>query len=131
MKLLKSLGVMVLFFTMHTLSAQSLSEKWPAIKEFHGVMSTTFHPAEEGNLEPIKTRSLEMVEKANALDVTTMPKEFSNDKIKDAVARLQKGAKELHQLVTEKVKDEVLVEKLTSLHDVFHEIVGLCKNENH
>jgi hypothetical protein len=28
-------------------SAQSTFDKWPAIKEFHDVMSETFHPAEE------------------------------------------------------------------------------------
>jgi hypothetical protein len=33
-------------------SAQSTFDKWPAIKEFHDVMSETFHPAEEGNLAP-------------------------------------------------------------------------------
>jgi hypothetical protein len=38
-------------------SAQSTFDKWPAIKEFHDVMSETFHPAEEGNLAPIKLRS--------------------------------------------------------------------------
>ena len=31
---------------------------------FHEVMSKTFHPAEEGKLDPIKTRSYEMVQKA-------------------------------------------------------------------
>lgn len=27
--------------------AQSVFETWPALNDFHGVMSQTFHPAEE------------------------------------------------------------------------------------
>lgn len=45
-------------------SAQSIFDKWVELKAFHGVMSQTFHPSEEGNLELIKTRSEEMAEKA-------------------------------------------------------------------
>ena len=31
--------------------------KWKELEAFHEVMSKTFHPAEEGKLEPIRTRS--------------------------------------------------------------------------
>lgn len=118
-------------FTNH-LKAQSIFDKWAELKTFHGVMSQTFHPSEEGDLQPIKTRSAEMAEKANALAKEAIPTEFATPAIQDAVKRLQKDSKALHKLVkNKKTKDEQITKSLAALHDVFHEIVGLCKNENH
>lgn len=113
-------------------SAQSIFDKWNELKTFHGVMSQTFHPAEEGNLKPIKTRSGEMAEKANVLANSVIPAEFKTEKIQKAVKKLQKDSKALDKLVkNKKSTDEEIKKALASLHDVFHEIVGLCKNEHH
>ena len=110
----------------------SIFDQWAALKTFHGVMSQTFHPAEEGKLEPIKTRSGEMVEKANALSKSAIPAEFNTPKILDAVKRLQLGSKDLDKLVKDKkTTDADITKSITALHDVFHEIVGLCRDENH
>ena len=131
MNILKTFAIFVVLFFANIAVAQSVSEKWPAIKTFHGVMSQTFHPAEEGNLEPIKTRSLEMVEKAEALLKSDIPAEFKTPKIMSAAERIQIQAKALHKMVLAKAPDAELTAKLTTLHDVFHEIVGLCGSEKH
>lgn len=110
----------------------SIFEQWSALKTFHGVMSQTFHPAEEGKLEPIKTRSGEMVDKAIALNKSAIPTEFNTPKILDAVKRLQSGSKALDKLVkNKKTTDAEITKSITDLHDVFHEIVGLCRDEKH
>jgi|SRR6185436_7375019 len=106
--------------------SQSKLDNWPELKTFHGVMSQTFHPSEEGDLKPIKERAGEMVEKAQALASSKIPAEFSNDKVKAAVAKLVTGSQELKALVDKKEKDEVITKNLSALHDTFHEIVGLC-----
>ncbi|MGL5113658.1 MAG: hypothetical protein ACRC6O_13580 [Flavobacterium sp.] len=129
MKILKSLAVLLFFFVTSTLSAQSTFEKWPAIKAFHGVMSQTFHPAEEGDLNPIRTRSEEMVQKAEALSIEAIPAEFKTTAILASIKKLQTGAKGLNELVKAKDSDEATLKSLTALHDVFHEIVGLCSEE--
>ena len=59
--------VMAVFFMSQVVSAQT--SEWKEKTEFHKIMSQTFHPAEEGNLEPIKLRSEEMVQKATALSI--------------------------------------------------------------
>jgi hypothetical protein len=125
------LGLLIVTSTISTAQNKSKFDSWPAIKEFHKVMSQTFHPSEEGNLEPIKKRSGEMVEKANILSKSEIPNEFSSPKIKDAVKRLAKDSKKLHKLVLKKKSDKEISEALSKLHDVFHEIVGLCTNEEH
>jgi superoxide dismutase len=106
-------------------------DDWQELKDFHKVMSQTFHPSEEGNLEPIRKRSGEMVEKAISLDNSVIPAEFYNDKVLAAVKKLATDTKKLDKLVKSKKSDKELTEALTKLHDVFHEIIGLCTNEDH
>lgn len=105
-------------------------DNWQALKDFHDIMSETFHPSEEGNLQPIKTRSGELVEKANALVNSKIPAEFEIATIKEAVKRLQSGSQSLDKLVkNKKSTDKEITTSLSALHDVFHEIIGLCRVE--
>lgn len=106
-------------------------DDWPALKDFHKVMSQTFHPSEEGNLEPIKKRSGEMVEKAALLAKSTIPAEFNKKEVVTAVQKLAADSKKLDKLVKSKKSDKELTNALTKLHDVFHEIIGLCTTEEH
>ena len=116
----------VIFFIAFTSYGQSKFDSWPELKTFHGVMSQTFHPSEDGDLKPIKERAGEMVEKAQALASSKIPKEFDNEKVRAAVAKLVTGSQELKTIIDKKEKDEVITKNLSALHDTFHEIVGLC-----
>ena len=128
MKHLKAFLVLALIVVANSVSAQSTFEKWPAIKEFHEVMSQTFHPAEEGNLVPIKERSEEMMNKAAMLLKSDIPAEFRTDAILASAERLQIKSKALHKLVMSNGSDAAIVKSITDLHDTFHEIVGLCSD---
>ena len=131
MNAIKFLLFLAVILVTSNLSAQTISEKWPAIKAFHGVMSQTFHPSEEGNLEPIKKRSMEMVEKADALSKSEIPAEFKTTVILASAERLQINSKALHKMVVSKSSDADITKKLAELHDTFHEIMGLCSSEKH
>ena len=126
MKKIKLFIFFALFFVANAVSAQSTFDKWPAIKEFHGVMSETFHPAEEGNLAPIKARSEEMMHKAAQLLKSEIPEEFKTNAIIASAERLQIKSKSLNKLVKSNASDATIVKSITDLHDTFHEIVGLC-----
>ncbi|MDP3680544.1 MAG: hypothetical protein Q8R22_06890 [Flavobacterium sp.] len=128
MKHLKAFLVLALIVVANSVSAQSTFEKWPAIKEFHEVMSQTFHPAEEGNLAPIKARSEEMMNKAAMLLKSDIPAEFRTKAILASAERLQLKSKALHKLVTSNGSDAAILKSITDLHDTFHEIVGLCSD---
>lgn len=129
MKHVKAFLIIAFVFVANTISAQSVTEKWPAIKEFHEVMSQTFHPAEEGNFAPIKARSEEMMLKAAAILKSDIPEEFRTPSILASAEKLQLKSKKLHQLVTSNAADEAILKRLTDLHNTFHEIVGLCSAE--
>lgn len=53
-KLIFVLSGLVLFLILNAaaVQAQTVFDKWTALKNFHEVMSQTFHPMEDGNLEP-------------------------------------------------------------------------------
>lgn len=101
-------------------------DDWQEIKDFHGVMSQTFHPSEEGNLEPIKARSGEMVAKAEALANGKIPPAFDTPRVNEAVEKLVADSKKLDKLVQKKAKDEEITKALSDLHDTFHTIVESC-----
>jgi hypothetical protein len=128
MKHVKAFLIIALIFVANNISAQSVTEKWPAIKEFHEVMSQTFHPAEEGNLAPIKARSEEMMVKAAAILKSDIPEEFKTPSILASAEKLQLKSKKLHELISSNAADEVIVKRLTDLHETFHQIVGLCSD---
>lgn len=128
MKHLKLFLVLAILIVASSVSAQSTFDKWPAIKEFHEVMSQTFHPAEEGNLAPIKARSEEMMNKAAMLLKSDIPTEFRTDAILASAERLQLKSKALHKLVKSNGTDAAIVKSITDLHDTFHQIVGLCSD---
>lgn len=131
MNFIKNLAIAAVLFFANTIVAQSVTEKWPAIKTFHGVMSETFHPAEDGNLVPIKARSQEMVEKAEALLKSDIPAEFKTPAIMASAERIQIKSKALNKMILAGATDAEIVKKLTDLHETFHEIVGLCGSEKH
>jgi superoxide dismutase len=103
-------------------------ETWASLYAFHQVMAQTFHPSEEGNLQPIRQRSEEMVEKALALQLQPIPASFNTPEIKKSIADLVAGSKELNELVKKRTDDKTIAAKLSSLHDVFHTIQGLCRH---
>ncbi len=113
--------------------AQSKTE-WKEQKEFHQVMSKTFHPAEEGNYAPIKARSAELAQKAEAWRNAEIPADIADkDKVKKTLKKLAKDSKKLDKSIKKGISDEELKTKLTDLHETFHTIVGLCraKDEHH
>lgn len=106
-------------------------DDWPALKDFHKVMSETFHASEKGNLEPIRKLSKVMSDRAIALSKSVIPSEFNKKEVKAAIAELVKESKKLDDMVQKKAKDAEITEKLNQLHDTFHKIIGLCTGEEH
>lgn len=103
-------------------------DSWIELKQFHKVMAQTFHPMEEGDFTPIRTRSGEMVEKAENLAKSQIPASFNSPEIKTAINQLVEGSKMVHKLASKKRNDAKVKESLFALHDTFHIIQGLCSH---
>jgi len=105
-------------------------DAWQELKDYHMVMAQTFHPMEEGNLGPIRSRSGELVAKATVLAASKVPASFQSPQITKAIKELVEGSAAVDKLVRKKSKDEKIVKSLTKLHDTFHVIQGLCSDEH-
>ncbi len=117
------LSIMVAFYIY-----QNNKVEWLEKDEYHKVMSQTFHPAEDGNLDPIRKRSGEMVEKAIKWQQSNIPAEFKNTMdIKDNLNKLVNGSLQLDVKIKANAPDTTIKADLTGLHEVFHDIVGMCK----
>ncbi|HRH64979.1 MAG TPA: hypothetical protein PLU53_01650 [Bacteroidia bacterium] len=102
-------------------------EAWKERTDFHKVMSTTFHPMEDGDFKPIRERAGEMYAKAEAWAKSTAPKSLDKPEIKEKLTQLVKESGELKDMIAAKATDEDVKVKLTALHETFHQIAGLCK----
>lgn len=103
--------------------------QWPALDEYHSVMSKTFHPAEEGNIEPTKENADLLAEKAKLLSLSAIPEALNKPGMKELVAKLEKESFALAKLVKVKSPDAKLKEAIFALHDRFHEIMGKCMEQ--
>ena len=130
MKKMSFIAALAVFVFAGSVQAQE-KPKWNELEAFHEVMSKTFHPAEEGKLEPIRSRSQEMVDKAVAWNSSSAPAGYDKNAVKKNLKKLVQGAKAINKLVQNKAADNEIKEQLSSLHDVFHEIVEKCEKEDH
>ncbi len=127
----------ILFLSSFARSTKSdQKDNWEELEIFHRAIALTFHPAEDGDFEPIKNDSDELVEAAQNLLNGNLPAYFEkieNKKLKitlqKELQKLVQQSTDLHSLVEEeqeeKVTDKVLLEKLSSLHDTYHRIEEL------
>ena len=102
---------------------------WKELDEYHSVMAQTFHPAEEGNLKPVMTRSGELVAKAIALQKATIPTDYQKEGVKQSIELLAKESAALDKLVQEKKPEADIKKAITALHDRFHEVMEKCNHE--
>lgn len=123
----KFVSMLVVTFLLLTAAHSQEKKQWKELHDFHAVMSSTFHPAEDGNLQPIRSRSQEMVDKAISWSKSDAPEGYDKAAVKKSLKKLVVGSKEINKLVKDNAEDKVLVDKLTALHDVFHEIMDKCR----
>ncbi|HNP49936.1 MAG TPA: hypothetical protein PKL85_13920, partial [Bacteroidia bacterium] len=100
---------------------------WQERSDFHKVMSSTFHPMEDGDFKPIRERAGELHAKAEAWAKSTAPKSMDKPEIKEKLNLLVSQASELKNKIADKATDDEIKVKLTAMHDTFHQIAGLCK----
>ncbi|MEN9336142.1 MAG: hypothetical protein RLZZ500_1129 [Bacteroidota bacterium] len=128
MKFVKFIIAAVAFLAVQTISAQSVTSKWTQLHEYHELLSKTFHPAENGNFTAIKNSHDYLVQKAEALDVTTMPSDLKTPAVVENVAVLKKLTKKLSELITNKAPDVEILRMFQNVHDVFHKIEKECEH---
>lgn len=129
---MKHIMLASIFFVFGAIMANAQSTEkitWKEKDAFHEVMSKTFHPAQEGKFDPIRTRSAEMFQKALAWQESKAPASIDRAALAVKFDELVKGANALNKLVLDKADNATIMKSLTALHDVFHSIVEKCEEK--
>ena len=102
--------------------------KWIEMENFHAVMSITFHPAEEDNLEPVKKNAAELLSRAKAWQKADAPAGYNGTATQPVLKQLVKQCKLIKADVKKNNKsDAELKIMITRAHDIFHEIKEKCR----
>ncbi len=102
---------------------------WEEAKEaYHLVMAGTFHPAEEGDFKPLREQYKDLIKSAQAWNKMEIPEDLDKEKLKEKLKMLITESKGIGKLVDKSASDETLKTAIFALHDVFHDIVGLCSH---
>jgi len=101
-------------------------DNWMALKDFHKVMAQTYHPAEEGNFVPLRTRCGELLAKAILFANSKPPVSKDKPEVHKALSNLAEQCEKIYELVEKNAKDAVLMKEITKAHDLFHQVEELC-----
>lgn len=103
------------------------------MQSFHTVMAKTFHPAEEGNLQPLKENAADLLAKAKEWKAAAVPAGFKKEETTKVLTALVAKCEEIQKAVTAKADDKKLKALITEAHDVFHQIAEKCRagDEHH
>lgn len=107
--------------------AQKAKPTWAEMKTFHSFMSSTFHPAEEGNFAPLKAKADSLLIAAELWQASPIPSDFKPVETKAALEKLVVECKAIKKAVNAGKANEQLFTMITGAHDTFHTIVGECR----
>jgi hypothetical protein len=122
-------SILFVFGTLVSSAQSTEKATWKEKDAFHEVMSKTFHPAQEGKFDAIRSRSAEMFQKALAWQESKAPATIDRAALAVKFDELVKGANALNKLVLDKADNATILKSLTALHDVFHSIVEKCEEK--
>ncbi len=129
MKKIFQLAVILMAFVPAISFGQEAKQNhWTEMKEFHTLMSATFHPVEDGNYVPLKEKAEDLFKASRAWQKSTIPANFKIEKTKDALRKLTIQCGGLHKAVEANKSDAELKLLITEAHDTFHLIAGECRN---
>ena len=107
-------------------TAQEKSD-WKEMSNFHTLMSTSFHPSEEGNLKPVKAKSDSLLMAAKLWKASKVPAGYKRKETSETLTKLVKQLGELNTAVKAGKNDASLKGMIKEAHEIFHDIVEKCK----
>ena len=125
----KTIQVLILLLAILpvTICAQTKSAVWPEMKTFHSYMAATFHPAEEGNLQPLREKADSLYNAAKNWQASVIPSNYKPTETSAALTKLVKQCASVKKYVDAKMSDKDLTHLITEAHEIFHNIAGECK----
>ncbi len=127
---MKKLITLFAFVAFAIIPACSFAQSWEPMKNFHNYMAATFHPAEEGNFTPLKTKVDSMYHAAKVWSAAPIPATFKVKETKEELQRLVMKISDIQTAVKNNTEDKELYNMISDAHDIFHKISGECRNDH-
>lgn len=121
-------SILTILFLMVTTSVLSQKNEWKQMHDFHAVISKTFHPAEENNLQPTRDSAAVLLKRAQLWQQSAVPQGYEAAVVKPILKQLTTSCQALVKAVERKETDQQLKQRITGVHDVFHEIMEKCNH---
>ena len=120
--------ILMLILSSFTMAVYSQTPAtWKEMEEFHAVMSSSFHPADEGNFKPLRENATDLLTKAKAWQKSAVPEGYNATMTKDVLKRLTKHCTIVKNAVNNNKTDADLKKLITEAHEIFHEIKEKCR----
>lgn len=120
---------LILMFFISYFNAFAQQKNWNEMHDFHNIMSATYHPAEEHNLQPVKDSASALVKSAKKWQSSKVPVGYNASLTKSVLAQLVSDCSLLETYVKRGESDEKLKLQITKAHETFHEIMEKCRTE--
>lgn len=127
---MKKFFALVVVALLSVSAASAQSKGWPEAKRFHHFMSTSFHPAEEGDYKPLRAKADSMYLAAVAWQASAIPADYKEKETKETLVKLVAETKAIAEAVKNNAADADLLKMISGAHDTFHHIVGECRKED-
>lgn len=129
MKIIKSLFAFTAFFALQSVSAKSVTNRWPQIKAYHEVMTSSSKACKEGDYKTVKNNTQKLTDAAAALSVENMPDEFRTPKTIETLLLLKKKTVAIQELGTQMTSNHDLKNAIRELEQTFKLLVKMCQTE--
>jgi len=114
---------------MTVINSFAQKSDWKEMHDFHAVMSKTFHPAEENNLQPVKDSARVLLAKAKAWQASRVPEGYDAKSIQPILKKLIAECEIIRDDVKSGKPDADIKKAITQAHETFHEIMEKCRKE--
>ena len=124
---MQKLILSVIFMMAATFSFSQKQAEWKEMQDFHAVMSKTFHPSEENNLQPLKENAENLLKAARKWRASEIPDGYNVSLTTETLKRLVKQCSAINVAVKKKKDDTQLKKMIAEAHEIFHEVMEKCK----
>ena len=101
---------------------------WKEMDDFHEMVSKLLHPVESGNLQPLKTNSQSLLDKAKAWQASPAPSAFRYPQLKTDLDTLVAACTNLNDAVKIKKSNKEIKNLAMQTHMIFHSILSSMEN---
>ena len=98
-------------------------KEWKQMEDFHTIMAKSYHPVEEGNLQPVKDNVDALVQKAQAWQASAIPSGYNTKQVKPVLDKLVRECQAVKVAVVQNKNNADLKKLITAAHKTFHEIM--------